>query len=420
MYRCFLLIFVAALFHFQAVAQSITLQECYDAARNNSPHLKKISNLHEINDLSIKSLGQGQLPQVLLNGQYSYQSDVIAFPDLPGINFPEIPNNQYRLSLDVNQNLFNGRRVRKSILVEEEMRNVQQQEVEVQLSKVKRTVNELFFSVLFLQEKVKTYDIILTDLQTQLATIKSLVRNGVLRGADEKSLIIEIKKITQEKLAINYQRLAAIEMLSEKTGLALDSSVSLETPGYNVSGDTSINRVEKKLFQFSRDAIETQKQLSNLGRYPQLAAQASFGMGNPNPMNFFETGLSTFYWVGLKLSWHIWDWNNSSRNKEILSLKQMNLVEEENNFDLAIRTQLAGANLDLQKLRELRMGDQEILNLQSEITKEAFSRYRQGIITSSEYSIELNKEIQIRIKLAMREIEISKAVVNILSITGNM
>jgi outer membrane protein TolC len=137
-------------------------------------------------------------------------------------------------------------------------------------------------------------------------------------------------------------------------------------------------------------------------------------------VNFFETGTSEFYLVGLKLSWNIWDWNNSKRAKQILQLQQQNLNEEERDFDLNVFTQLAGASTNLEKLRNLLISDKEILELQKEITEEAFSRFREGVITPSEYSTELNRQIQAQLKLKMREIEISQAIVNILRLTGHI
>jgi outer membrane protein TolC len=415
-----ILLAVAAVLWLDLNGQDLSLQDCYHAARNFSPVKKQQPNIAQISSLVMESLKKEKLPQIFANGQYTYQSDVVSFPDFPGINRPDIPKNQYRISLDINQSLFAGNRINKMVETEKARLQVDQQELEVKLSGIKSSVNELFFAALSLQEKEKLYDIIIGDLKTRISLIQSLIRNGVLLPGNEKSLLIEIKRAEQEKTGLYFQKSGVLRMLEEKTGLEISSERNLVVPEFQFVQSNNLKREEKLLFKYSHATLQEQMQLTNLSRYPKLSAFGSLGIGNPNPVNFFETGTSEFYLVGLKLSWNIWDWNNSKRAKQILQLQQQNLNEEERDFDLNVFTQLAGASTNLEKLRNLLISDKEILELQKEITEEAFSRFREGVITPSEYSTELNRQIQAQLKLKMREIEISQAIVNILTLTGHI
>ena len=416
----FILLITAVALFSDLNAQDISLQHLYDAARNKSPVKEQQPIISQINSLSILSLKKERLPQLFVNGQYTYQSDVFSLPDFPGINGPDIPKNQFKASIDINQNLFAGNRINKLVELENAKLQVNQQELEVKLSGIKNSINELFFAALSLQEREKLYVVIIKDLNERISLIKSLIRNGVLLPGNEKSLLIEIKKAEQEKTGLNFQKSGVLRMLELKTGLEIYSETKLIVPEFQIGETNNLEREEKQLFNYSHMFLQEQKQLVNLGRYPKLSAFGSLGIGNPNPVNFFETGTSEFYLVGLKLNWNIWDWSNSKRTRQILELQQLNLKEEESNFDLNVFTQLAGANADLEKLQALLISDREILDLQREITEEAFSRFRQGVITPSEYSTEVNKQIQAQLKVKMREIEISQAIVNLLTLTGHI
>ncbi|MFC7671277.1 hypothetical protein ACFQT0_30645 [Hymenobacter humi] len=88
----------------------LTLAACYEEARQHYLLLRRLA-LHDqqaaISVARLKTLEQ--LPQVALGGQASYQSEVTRVPlELPGRALPAIARDQYRLSLDLSQNLYDG------------------------------------------------------------------------------------------------------------------------------------------------------------------------------------------------------------------------------------------------------------------------------------------------------------------------
>jgi len=405
---------------FAVYGQELSLEQCYNAARNKSPIAAQSNIEKSISDLRIKSLTRDKLPQFQLNGQYTYQSDVVEFPEIGAFSFPVIPKNQYRISLDVNQSIFQGNRIKHQIDVEQAGLQSELQQVEVNLNSIKIQINNLYFSALSLQEQEKIYETVIDDLTKRIDQVRSLVKNGVLKPSDEKSLLIEIKKADQEKLNLEGQRQSVLNMLKEVTGLEFENNIGLAIPETSQSVEVTINRPEEKLFSYQVEAVAAQKSLTNLSRLPKLFAFGSVGVGQPNPYNFFKTDASSYYMVGLRLSWTLWDWNNSARSRQIIELQKEKINTQKENFELAINTQVRGAQTNLEKLTSLAEGDQEILDLQSDITKDTFARFRQGVITASEYSTELNKETQAKLKLRIRQIQIAAEQINIRTITGNI
>ena len=95
------------------------------------------------------------LPQLNLNGQLAWQSEVITFPTLgPGMEFPTIPQTQYRVNLDVQQLIYDGGRVRYAKALNQQANRVQQQSIiAVDLNQLKPKINQLYFGILLKQKQ---------------------------------------------------------------------------------------------------------------------------------------------------------------------------------------------------------------------------------------------------------------------------
>src|SRR5690554_8035945 len=69
---------------------TLTLEECYIIVEKNYPISKQSNLLEEKSKTEVSVLNKGKLPQVNLNAQATYQSDVIQLPiQLPNISRSE-------------------------------------------------------------------------------------------------------------------------------------------------------------------------------------------------------------------------------------------------------------------------------------------------------------------------------------------
>jgi outer membrane protein TolC len=92
-----------------AFAQTFTLQQVQELARQNYPLIKQKELIQQTKEISIANLQKGFLPQFVLNGQATYQSEVtqVKIP-VPGVNIDPLSKDQYRVLADVNQTLYDG------------------------------------------------------------------------------------------------------------------------------------------------------------------------------------------------------------------------------------------------------------------------------------------------------------------------
>ena len=85
--------------------QTITLEDCQQFISKNYPLLKQSKTFIKQNEFDTEILNNGKLPQFSLDGQLTYQSDVINIP-IPGSS--TLNKDQYKTTLSVNQLIYNG------------------------------------------------------------------------------------------------------------------------------------------------------------------------------------------------------------------------------------------------------------------------------------------------------------------------
>ncbi len=56
---------------------------------------------------------------------------------------------------------------------------VEEQKVEVELYKLKERINQIFLSILYLDEQLKQVDLVKADMQTGIKRVEAQVNNGV-------------------------------------------------------------------------------------------------------------------------------------------------------------------------------------------------------------------------------------------------
>ncbi len=91
-----LLISLVVLTTLNSVAQqSITLEDCYTLVTQNYPLAKQSQLFDAQNKLDLDVISISKLPQIILDAQATYQSDVIEIP-IPNTNIESLNNDQYR------------------------------------------------------------------------------------------------------------------------------------------------------------------------------------------------------------------------------------------------------------------------------------------------------------------------------------
>ena len=141
---------------------------------------------------------------------------------------------------------------------------------------------------------------------------------------------------------------------------------------------------------------------------PQLSAYAQAGVGYPNPLNFLANEVAPYGILGVQMNWKIADWNKTQVDKDILLLQSQKLINAEETFNFNLNSKKAKYQSDVNRLLSQIEQDEKIADLQAEILKQIAAQLDEGVITSSEYIIQVNAELLSRQNLLIHQTELSK------------
>ena len=416
------LLFCLFIFPAAVLGQSLNLAQCYESAQQLSPVAQQKLYYQSIAGLKVSNANKLNLPMVRLAGQFTYQSDVFTLPNpQPGTDIPEIPKDQYQLSVGLNQKIYDGGVSKYSRQLAEAESEANQQQVEVELYQIKEVINQLYFGTLITQENIKILESVQELLNEQLLEVESQVRNGVILASNANIVKKQVLSTQQQLIALNQDKRQSLDMLAEWIGTPLSEDMQLEIPELKRLDPTtvSLNRPEMQLFELRKQQILASRNLASISNYPRISAFVNGGVGRPNPYNFFETDLNGFYITGVKLEWPIPDWGKKKNELKLLDL-QNNIIDSElADFERNLSISLIRERSEILKLEALVVKDQEILALQLEIVQASYSQLQNGLITSTQYITEVNNETQARITTNIHELSLVQAKVDLLTKSGN-
>lgn len=399
--------------------QKLSLEDCYDLANKNYPLAKQNQLLSQKKDLELQTLSKDYLPKIDLNAQATYQSEVTQVPiKIPNSTINPLNKDQYRATLDINQIIYNGGLQEVNNTIKETQTKVQQQQLSVNLYQLKSRINQLYFSIFLLQERAAILLAKREQLQSKIAEVKTGVKFGALLPTSEKVLEAENLKIKQLLSEIKFDKKKALENLSILTASPLDENTTLIKPTLNLDSNFKNNRPELQLFDLQNEQIEISKTAISKNNLPKLKAFGQAGYGNPG-LNMLDNSFQTFYMVGLKANWNVFDWNKSKTDKEILSVSENIIAAEKETFLLNNSIQLQEMNNEIQKLEEIISSDLEIIALRETVLKSSDAQLKNGVITASDYIVEFTNLYEAKTNYKLHEIQLLLAKANYNITKGN-
>ncbi|MCK4568808.1 MAG: TolC family protein [Bacteroidales bacterium] len=431
-------IFIVGLFiagyGYAQVPDTLTLGMCHELAISSYPAAERTGILSSASEIQQKKLNANYLPQVQINGQASYQSDVTRVDvEIPPfyipppidievtptpLNTPVPPNDQYKFTMDVYQVFYDGGITAKQKKVDMAGYEIEKQRVEIELHRLKENINTVFFSIILMQENEKLLEVLLDELNNKLNDVKAAVEYGVALSSDRDVLRAEIIKVEQQMEETTIQKQTFVRILSELISEDLPVAITLEMPE-NAISSMAIDpaRPELQMYDMQKSLLEDSKDLITSTWMPKFSGFGQLGYGNPG-LNFLEDKWTPYYIVGARLSWQIWNWNQNKKDKQILGLRQDLVDREKETFDKNLNIALEQHHADMRKYESLIIKDWEVIELRINISQMASSQYDNGVITSSDYVSRLNEEAQAKLNLEVHRVKLAKAKVDYLTTLG--
>jgi outer membrane protein TolC len=401
--------------------KTVSLAFCYGKAIASYAQISDRTLIKDASDLRLKNIQTNYLPQLNVNGQATYQSDVVklSLPPQIGISVPSPAHEQFKVTLDAQQLLYDGGITRKQKKLEEVTSAADIQQIETDLLRVKEQVNNSFFTIIILQENRKLLLNTLKVLSEKEQTVKSMVKNGVLLKSDENSIVAERLKTEQLIAETEISRSSTIRIMNLLTNENFTDSTIFESPELITPETQTINRPETKSFELQEKRIDAAGSISNSALLPKLYAFGQLGYGRPG-LNMLNDEFDDFYMVGATLKWNFWDWNKSRREKQVYAIQKQMVATKRDNFNKNLNIDLQNRYSTIKKFEEALQRDADIVELRTSITVIAQSQLNNGVITSTDYITELNAETLARINFTTHKIQLIQAKANYLLATGNL
>lgn len=398
----------------QETADSLSLEECYSILYSENPVVDKIRMSRKIADLNERIATSGWYPEIEANASASYQSDVLDFPlEAPGFKIPNFSKDHYNLALNITQPVFDGGRTSASKKLEDYSGDLTVASLESDLLSIKEQVDQVYFSILILQKQMEITGLVISDLEEQLETVQSQVKNGVILPGNEASLRAEVLNKEQDRTKIRYNLMAAYEVLSELLDRDIPSMMNLKLPekeGWKREDFYQI-RPELEAIDARQNIIDSQIDLANSNKLPTVSVFARPSYGRPG-FNIFEDDLQFNWIVGLQARWSFKSTRNASIKTDLLSLEQKKLEEDRTLFNRKQNSALNRLKRDVQAIDEQIERDKEILELRKQVTEEKRKQVDQGASMVTEYINELNAESRAELQLELHKIQRVQTIIN--------
>ena len=411
--------FLLGLVMLPAATMSQTLEECQQAAERNYPLIRQYDLIGKTTQLTVANIQKGWLPQVSAQAQATYQSDVTAWPGEMktmmtgmGIDMKGLKKDQYRVGIDVQQTIYDGGAISSQKAVAREQGRVQEAQTEVNLYNVRKRVNEMYFSLLMLDEHI----LLNHDLQELLAgnerKLQAMVKGGTAAESDWQSVKAERLNARQQATSLESQKRMLTAMLSTFCGIEV-REVRKPVMSVAVVQQQTGQRPELRALDAQIGLFNAQEKALNSALMPKLSVFAQGYYGYPG-LNMFEDMMSHDWSlngiIGARLTWNIGALYTRKTDKAKLQL-QRDLTESNREvFLFNNRLEQIQQNEEISRYQQLMADDEEIIVLRSAVRKAAESKLSHGIIDVNDLVREINQENAARVQQSIHEIEMLKEI----------
>jgi outer membrane protein TolC len=423
--KVLILLFLAAYITPTIFSQKIiTLKECYNKAMTVNALAGEKEAYSSISVIKDKNLSKGWLPTLDANASANYISDVVDFSkamsSIPGISslLTPMPHDQYKVTLDINQVIYDGGAIKSSRALEKAEFNINEKQTETDLYKLRGQINTYYFNVMMLNRQKELLKNYLSLIQERISSMQSGLDNGVILKADVDVLTSEKIKLEQQITENDLRKGSLLKILSDLTGSQIDNATEFVLPEPPAELTGELNRPELQLYDLHKEQLDAGLQLAQSKRMPKAFGFATLGYGNPPGQDFFKDNFDTYYIVGGGIKWNIFDWNRVKNEKKVIALQQGILENRKKDLEDNLTRQLESKTAEIKSLKTLLETDSELISLRKRITASAESQYDNGTITATEYLNEMNSEHQAEINYEIHKINLTMARIEYLNISG--
>lgn len=395
-----------------------TLEACQQLACDHYPEIRQYDLIRQSEQYDLSNAARSWLPQVSFSAQATWQNRVPEFPsalsgmlDQAGVSLRGLDKNQYKVALEVNQTIWDGGQSQADRRVIEATADEHRQATEVDLYAVKGRVNDLYFGILLLEERLGQTDLTIALLQSNLDKVRSLVTNGVAMQTDADAVEAELLSIQQQRVQIEASRESYRRMLELFIGQRLAERLERPELVEAVSGESA--RPELAWIDAQQERLAAQELSVKSATRPRFGVFAQGYYGYPG-LDYFAGMVSTDWtWnalIGVKMSWNFGAYYTKKNRLSNLRVAKQQLDIQRDVFLFNTDLQVAEEQGNISRLRRALADDDRIVALRRSVREAAESKLRNGVIDTNDLLRKITDEASARSARSLREVELLKAI----------
>ena len=409
-----------ALIMLSSVSRAQTLEECQQAAEKNYPLIKQYGLIAKTTQLTVKNIQKGWLPQVTASAQATYQSAVTAWPESMqsiyqqmGLNMKGLRKDQYKIGVDLQQTIYDGGAISSQRNIAQQEGKVQEAQTETNLYQVRRRVNEMYFSLLLLNEQIQLNEDVKALLQSSEKKLSAMVKGGTAATSDLDNVRAERLSVEQQNENLKQQKQMLQRMLSVFCGLEVNNT---QKPAPVQIASSVNHRPEMHLYNSQLELTEAKEKALDTQLRPKLGLFAQGFYGYPG-LNMFEDMMNRKWSlngiVGIKLSWTVSAFYTHKNDKARLSAQREMIENAREVFLFNNKLEEIQQNENINRYQTMMKSDDELIVLRTNVRKAAESKLTHGIIDVISLLREINNENAAKTQQSIHEIDMLKEMYNL-------
>lgn len=384
----------------------LTLDECQCRAQANYPLARRYELIAKARQYDLSNAGKAYLPQFSLSGKASYQSDITRLPiDLPDLHLRTASKDQYLVMLELRQTLWDGGGLRSTKRLTAAASQVEQEKQNVDMYTLKDRVNQCFFGILLLDERLRQNRLLLDDLARTHRQVSHYLSNGIATPTDLDAVRVEQLHTRQQRIELETSRQVYLQILSAFIGEELPPETLLSKPlpeNPDHQPEPLYNRPEMRWFDAQEEQLKLQQSALNMRLMPHFTLFAQGAYGNPG-LNMLKNEFNAYYVAGVHMSWNFGSLYTLKNDRRRLDNTYRRIEANRDVFLFNTRLETTQQSADILSMSRQMKDDDEIIRLRGNIRRTAEAKVENGTLTVTDLLREIMNESLARQAKALHE-----------------
>lgn len=398
-----------------------TLDECIVWAYDNYPQIKEMSLIEMTKGIDLKNAAYAWLPHLNISGKATWQSEVVEMPmDIPGMDI-NIPHDQYGLTAEFTQQIWDGGTSRSQKELAEAGAEVKKTQLETNLWSIRSRVQNVFLGIILIDKQLELNRLLRESLERSSEEVKSRMEAGVALPSDLDQVSVNILSCLQQRASLDADRKSYVKILGLLTGRDMtDVELAVPQDAVNYVDDGARDfetRPEMAFYAAQLKQNEFQRRQLNTLISPKLNLSLQGGYGRPG-MNMLSGDFSGYFVAGLKLQWNIGALYTRGLDKRKVNADAQKIDLTRKSFILNSSVEAEQKNNAILKARDVLEKDSEIIALRQRIRASGENQYREGTIKMNDYLSMLDEEYKAKANESMHEVQLMMAVYDMKNTIG--